>query len=81
MDKETCRLYRQAIVFLDESAANERTSDRKFGWSPVGVTPHVYESTKRSEHWSILLAYTIDGFITCEISQGLFDTDLFNTFM
>ena len=68
-------------MFLDESAANERTSDRKFGWSPVGVTPHVYESTKRSERWSILPAYTIDGFITWEISQGLFDTDLFNAFI
>ena len=25
------------LVFLDESAANERTGDRKFGWSPIGV--------------------------------------------
>jgi hypothetical protein len=28
------------ILFLDESAANERTADRKYGWAPVGVTPH-----------------------------------------
>ena len=37
------------LLFLDESAANERTSDRKFGWAPVGVTPHIYESIKCSE--------------------------------
>lgn len=65
-------------MFLDESAANEHTSDRKFGWAPIGVTPHVYQSIKRSERWSILPAYSIDGFINWEIIQGSFDKDLFN---
>jgi len=25
------------VICLDESASNERTGDRKFGWSPIGV--------------------------------------------
>ena len=25
------------LVFLDESAANERTGDRKYSWSPIGT--------------------------------------------
>ena len=30
----------EQLIFIDESAANERTADRKYGWAPVGVTPH-----------------------------------------
>jgi hypothetical protein len=29
------------LIFLDESAANERTGDRKFGWSPMRNTAGV----------------------------------------
>ena len=25
------------LIFLDESASNERTGDRKYGWSPRGL--------------------------------------------
>ena len=31
----------EQMIFVDESAANERTMDRKFGWSPIG-TPAVH---------------------------------------
>ena len=54
----------EKLVFLDESAANERSAHRKYGWAPVGITPHEYKSIKRSEHWSILPAYTADGFMS-----------------
>jgi hypothetical protein len=37
------------LVFLDESAANERTGDRKMGWSLVGVECMVAWPLKRSE--------------------------------
>jgi len=30
------------MVFLDESAANERTSDRKYGWAQRGVRAAEY---------------------------------------
>ena len=51
------------LIFIDESAANECTSDRKYGWAPVGVTPYEYRSFQRSERWSLLPAYMINGFI------------------
>src|SRR5438552_17647048 len=54
----------EQLVFLDESAANECSAHRKYGWAPVGITPHEYKSIKRSEHWSILPAYTADGFMS-----------------
>ncbi len=71
----------EQLVFLDESAANERSAHRKYGWAPVGITPHEYKSIKRSERWSILPAYTADGFITWEIIQGSYSTELFNDFV
>ena len=37
------------LIFIDESATNEHTSDRKYGWALVGVTPHEARPFKRSE--------------------------------
>ena len=69
------------LIFVDKSAANERASNRKFGWAPKGITPHEYRLFKRSERWSILPAYTVDGFITWEVLQGSFTMELFEEFI
>lgn len=69
------------LLFVDESAANERTMDRKYGWAPVGVTPHVYQPLKRSERWSVLPVYTVDGFFNWDIIQGSYTAELFNAFI
>ena len=58
------------VVYVDESAANEHTKDRKWGWSSFGITPLVSRPVKRSERWSILPAYTVDGIICSYIFQG-----------
>ena len=57
------------LVFVDESAANERTGHRTCGWSPVGIRPHEYRVLESSKYWSILPAYTIDGFVTWKIEH------------
>jgi len=54
----------EQLVFLDESAANERTGDRKYGWSPEGTVCGVTRVLKRSERWSILPALAVDGNLT-----------------
>ena len=66
------------LIFVDESAANERASNRKLG---RGITPHEYRLFKLSECWSILPAYTVDGFITWEVLQGSFTMELFEEFI
>jgi hypothetical protein len=54
------------LVFV-ESAANERTKDRKHGWAPIGERPIEHRPHKRSERWLILPAYTSRrGYITYE---------------
>jgi hypothetical protein len=69
------------LIFVDESAANERTGDRKYGWAPIGVTPVEYWSFQRSEQWSILPAYTVDGFITWGIAHGSFTARMFEDWL
>ena len=70
------------FVFVDESAANERTADRKRGWSPKGTPCRVKSDTRKSKRWSILPAITADdGYITCEIYHGSFNGDRFADFI
>lgn len=69
------------LLFVDESAANECTADRKYGWAPIGVSPLEYMPVKRSERWSILPCYGIDSYITWEIIQGSFTAESFNQFI
>ena len=58
------------IVAIDESACNERTGDRKYGWGPIGQSVELKYSMKRSERWSLLPAMTVDGCLTHCIFQG-----------
>ena len=69
------------LLFLDESAANERTGDRKYGWAPIGVTPYEYASVKHSQRWSILPVYGMDGFFVWDIIQGSWTKELFLEFV
>ena len=69
------------LIFVDESAANERTADRKYGWAPVGVTPCEAHPFGRSKRWSLCPAYTIDGYITWEIVHESFTAALFEDFI
>ncbi len=69
------------LVFVDESAANERTGDRKYGWAPVGAVAEVSELLKYTEKWSILPMFTVDGYEAWEVIHGSYDTELFNAFI
>jgi DDE superfamily endonuclease len=71
------------LVFLDESAANERTGDRRCGWSPQGVVCRVDRPLKHSEMWSILPALTCesDGYIDWVIHHGAINAELFIRFL
>lgn len=61
--------------------------DRRFGWAPSGVISPVKQGTcevqnlDRSQRWSILPAYTIDGYIACEVHQGNTTAAILNEFV
>jgi|SRR5579859_964088 len=71
----------EQLIFLDESACNEHTGDRKYGWAPPGATPTDIKPIKRTERWSILPAYTVDGYLTWKIVKGSFTKESFNEFV
>jgi hypothetical protein len=51
------------LIFLDEPALNNRTGDRKYSWSPLGLICKYSRPRKRSKRWSILLALTHEGYL------------------
>lgn len=61
--------------------------DRRFGWAPSGVISPVKQGTcgvqnlDRSKRWSILPAYTVDGYIACEVHQGNITAAVLNGFV
>ena len=66
------------VVFVDESANNERTGWRKYGWSPRGAPCYTDQPVKRSERWSILPCITIDGYLPGTlIFQGAVNAEMF----
>jgi len=71
----------EQLVFIDESAANERTGNWKFSWSPVGAVAEVSEPFIRSEKWSILPMFTLDGYEAWEVVHGSYNMELFNGFI
>jgi hypothetical protein len=68
-------------LFLDESAANERTCDRKYGWAPISTPAKLIAPFKRSEKYSILPLYGMNGFITWRIIQKSFNAEMFLEFL
>ena len=71
----------EQLIAIDESACNERTGDRKYGWGPVGRSVELEYSIKRPERWSLLPAMTVDGYLTHHIFQGAITTELMLEFL
>jgi len=67
----------EEIVCVDESAAQERTGDRRYGWSPTGETPIQSIPFHRSPRWSILPALTSTGYLHPLIYHGSINADRF----
>jgi hypothetical protein len=68
----------EMLVFVDESAACERTGHRKYGWAPQGIKATITTLLKRSKRWSILPAFTVLGYIAWEVIHGSITTEIFN---
>jgi hypothetical protein len=71
----------EQLMFLDESAANAKTGDRKYGWAPIGAIASHHELLKYTEKWSILPLYTVDGYISWDIVKGSYNSQRFNDFV
>jgi hypothetical protein len=68
-------------MFVDETAANEITAKRRFGWSRKGTPATTISTLTKSKKWSILPLYTYDGFVDWKIVHGSYNSDLFIEFL
>ena len=66
----------EQVIAIDESACNERTGDRKYGWSQVSTPVEATYSMKRSERWSLLPAMTVNGYLNYTIFQGSITSEI-----
>lgn len=60
----------EQLVFLDESSFNSKLGRRFRGYAPKGEAIHVKVKSGRAENLSILPAFTIDGYIACNVYKG-----------
>ena len=74
----TCGYRRDQFIFVDESACNEKTMDRKYGWAPINEPAEGILELKRSKRWSLLPAYIWQGYMPgWLIHQGFVDGLMF----
>lgn len=66
------------VCCVDESASNQRTGWRKYGFSPINTPCKDQGNAKRSERWSVLPALTTNGYLDgALIYQGSIDSKKF----
>jgi DDE superfamily endonuclease len=78
---QVAEILAEEAIFVDKSAVNERTKDRKRGWSPRGVPCRVTMLNGRLRRWSILPAIGINGYLDYEIYYSSFNSKRFNNFI
>jgi hypothetical protein len=66
---------------LDESEINPRTTDRTHGWSKKGKVIRYKVPGPKKENFTVLPAFTVDGYIACNVYQGAVDGETFKDFI
>ncbi|GAO48807.1 hypothetical protein G7K_2976-t1 [Saitoella complicata NRRL Y-17804] len=69
------------LIFLDESAVDERSAHRKFGCAPAGNRAIEDRTLTHSKRWSALPALTPTGLRALWFFQGSFNADRFVEFI
>ena len=68
----------EQLIYIDVSAANEKTLDRKYGWAPRGYPAIDIQVLHHSTRWSILPALTVNGFLNeTLVVQGSVNGEMF----
>ena len=71
----------EMLMFTDESAKDERTSFRRYGWSLLGTQCVSRVVFVRGVRYSILPILTLDGLITWDIIEGPITAERFVRFI
>jgi hypothetical protein len=71
----------EQLIFLDESAKDERTLTRHYGYSHKNQIVSQKVVFLRGIRYTILPALTLDGFIACDIMKGSCSKERFCSFI
>jgi hypothetical protein len=71
----------EQLIFLNESAACERTDDRRYDWASSSITFMISQDLRRSKRWSILSAFIVNDYIAWKIHQSSITAAIFNDFV
>ena len=71
----------EQLVFLDESACSEKAARCRTGWSLFGIAPQAQQRLHCRERFSILPAYTLDGYIAYRVIPGSYNSERFLQFV
>ena len=72
---------RNQLIFLDESAKDERSLSRLYGYSPRNTPAQKKVVFVREKRYTILPAITMEGFVTVDIFEGSYDKKKFVDFV
>ena len=61
----------EQLIFIDESAKDERTSTRSYGYSPINTRAKKSIVFIREKCYTILLALSLKGIIAIDIMEEL----------
>lgn len=71
----------EQLIFIDETAKDERSLSRAYGYSTVNTRAKKSVVFVRGKRYTILPALTLDGFIAAEIIEGSCNKELFQAFI
>ena len=70
----------EQLIFLDEALFKQQTDWRYMTYSPIDQSARWMDDMTRGRTWSILSAYTVDGYLSCTtIREGYFNAEDFLT--
>ncbi len=69
------------LIFLDESAKDERSLSQLYGYSPRNIRAHKKVVFVREKRYTILPALTLKGFVAIDIFEGSCDRKRFVNFI
>ena len=80
-DSKLANWQAHQLVFIDESGLNSKLGERDYGWGRRGERVRVKVSGQKSSNFSLLPAFTVDGYIACNVYDGAVNGERFEDFI
>jgi hypothetical protein len=73
--------HAEQLVFLDESGFNSKLGRRFHGYAPKGEAVRMKVKTCRATNLSMLPAFTVDGYLACNVYKGAVNKEAYIAFL